>query len=118
MSEPKEVLIKARSIVERGWNQGDSTDGHGRFCLRAAIGLAAGSHVYNQGKYRWEELPYRATPAERWAHVERSAADVAAAALVLDQLPEPFTSISVFNDDPQTRQNDVLAVLDKAISAC
>lgn len=118
MSEPKEVLIKARSIVERGWFQGDSTDGRGNFCLRAAIGLAAGSHVYSDGNYTWEQIPSKATPAERWAHVTRSAVDMAAADTVTKQLPEPFICIAKYNDDPDTTKNDVLAVLDKAISAC
>lgn len=118
MSDPKEVLIKARSIVERGWHQGDSTDGHGNFCLRAAIGLAAGSHVYNDGRYTWEQLGRDASPVEHAAHLQRSARDVKAAQLVVDQIPKPFKGISVFNDDPDTTKNDVLAVLDKAISAC
>lgn len=116
--EVRRVLEKARDIVERGWHQGDSTDGHGNFCLRAAVGLAAGSHVYDGDQFTWERIPVDAPPMQHYAHVHRSAIDVRASQLIVEQLPEPFRSIPVFNDDPDTTKTDVLAVLDKAISAC
>lgn len=114
----KQVLEKARDIVERGWHQGDSTDGRGNFCLRAAVGLAAGSHVYDGAFFTWERIPADAPPRAHYAHIQRSAIDVQASQMIVSQLPEPFKSIPVFNDDPDTTKDDVLAVLDKAISAC
>lgn len=110
-----EVLAEARQIVERGWCQHGYTDGRGNYCLRGAIGIASGLMRDYSGNVTYTPV---SSDAERAAALERSKLDVRVAQLVCQHLPEPFVSIPVFNDQPDTTKNDVLAILDKAIASC
>jgi hypothetical protein len=107
----REVLAKARSLVESGWHQGSLTDGCGNYCLRAAVSLAAGSFVDQDGAVGY----LRYDPSD---HVyEAYVADYDAQRVVRQFLPEGYESLVVFNDDLQTTHGDVLAVMDKAIAS-
>lgn len=106
------ALTAARAYVQGGWYQSGLTDGCGNYCLRAAISLAAGSMVDLNG-----EVGYRSYKDQGEAALESYRVDYEANRIVRDFLPQGFDSIPVFNDDPQTTQADVLAVLDKAIAS-
>ena len=103
----KMVLEQAKRTVNAGWCQGEYTDGQGSYCLKGAIGLAAGvlEDIDGHMRYKCLDLPE--------LRVDRIAYD-----LVVKHLPEPFESIPTYNDHPGTTKNDVLAVLDKAITSC
>lgn len=103
----KSVLEQAKRTVQAGWCQGDYTDGYGNYCLKGAIGLAAGVLEDVGGRISYKSL---ALPDLRLDHVAYD--------LVIQHLPEPFESIPTYNDHPATTKNDVLAILDKAISSC
>lgn len=113
-----EVLIGAKALVESGWCQGESTDGRGNYCLRAALGIAAGVMQDVDGNVGFVKIPAEATPTAHAQHLHRSVTEMAATEMVLGSLPEPFQSIPVYNDDPSTTKHDILNVLDKAISSC
>lgn len=110
-NEVREVLVAAKNILGRGWHQGSYSDGYGHsFCIRAAISVAASA------------LDVSAEPTSWTAASEnfqaRIALELDACRMVQDNLPEPWTTIPGWNDDQDTVHNDVLAVMDKAISAC
>lgn len=107
-SEVRNVLVKARSLIENRWCQNSHSDGYGGYCLQAAINVAAGEMVDHRGKLLY------LTPSD--LSIKKLAYD--ARSLVAEHLPEPYQSIAVFNDQPSTSRNDVCAVLDKAICAC
>lgn len=113
-----DVLEGAKAIVDKGWCQGESTDGNGSYCLRAALGIASGHMVDNNGVVGFVRIPADATPTVHAQNLHRSATEMAAVEKVIGSLPEPFQSIPVYNDDPSTTKQDILAVLDKAISSC
>lgn len=102
--EVADVLTVAKAIVSQGWHKGSYTDGHGNYCLRGAICLAAGDMRVRDG-----EVVYCGGLSEARLATEACAAVAAV-------LPEPFQSIPVFNDYGATTAWDVLAVLDKALS--
>jgi hypothetical protein len=101
------VLTQARSMVENGWAKGHYTDGLGAYCLAGAINIAAGEMSDLNGAIVYTHCPLA---------VKKLALD--ARVHVSECLPSPFISIPQFNDDTYTTREDVLAVLDKAISAC
>lgn len=105
MSREQVVLMEARAIVQRGWNQHAVTDGKGAYCLKGAIGIASGAMVDRGGEVAYTKS---VTNACLYQFVM---------GVVASQLPEPFESIPAFNDQPDTTRDDVLAVLDKAIAA-
>lgn len=119
MSKVKEVLVEARSIVEQGWNKYGNTDGQGNYCLRAAVGLASGALILRDDREVTFDRTLPTDSPEKMA--SRTAAlrlDLDASDLIKQHLPEGYVSIPVFNDDPKTTKNDVVQILDKAISAC
>lgn len=114
----RDVLQGARALVEAGWHQGRLTDGRGNYCAKAAISIAAGVSEDTQGSVVFlpyiDKLPWR----ERVEYMNRVRVEMAAFAAFAGQMPEPFDSIPLFNDDPATTQQDVLAVFDKAVASC
>lgn len=114
----KEALTSAKSLIEQHWHQGDGTDGRGNYCLRVAVGLGCGAMTDYDGKVGFTKVDPDALPVVHAAHLDRVRVDTKAVALVTSCLPEPFDSIPVFNDHSETTRNDVLAVLDKAVSLC
>lgn len=114
--EVNEVLAQAKTRVEQGWCKGGLSDNDGNVCMRAAVGLAAGYYVTREdGHVTFPE------PAPNQGHdwpCELAALklDFAALGVLSQNLPTPFDSIPVFNDDPHTTLSDVLAVFDKAMA--
>jgi hypothetical protein len=104
------VLGKARDLIESGWCKGSLTDGEGNYCLRAAVGIAAG--VYTQS----ESGEVGFLPSIECG-LEALKRDLHAVQLLKDFLPEGTTSIVIFNDQRGTTKEDVLAVMDKAIAS-
>lgn len=118
MSDLQETLIAAKATVEAGWNQYGLTNGRGGFCLRAAIGLASGAYELIDGEVGIRPMFLPTDTTESLSeYFQTFRTDLAAMRLVADHLPEGFDSIPLFNDHPQTTQEDVLAVLDKAVAA-
>lgn len=112
-NQVREVLVEARAILGRGWHQGSYSDGYGKsFCIRAAISIAAVDVAHNPSTVASTEL---AAYADFRAKV---LLEMDACQMVQDNLPEPWTTIPGWNDDEGTVHNDVLSVMDKAISAC
>lgn len=114
----KDTLTAARELVERGWHQGNNTDGHGNYCLRAAVGLASGAMRDYRGLVTFSYISRGAPAALHAEYLQQVVTENKAINLVTKCLPEPFTSVPIYNDDPSTTKEDVLAVLDKAISSC
>lgn len=112
----REVLVAARSIVEAGWHQGSYTDGDNGFCARAAVTLAA-MKIAELNIYT-PTVPSDRRFIELVAFHDHIRLDMAATEVLERNLPEPWTSIPSWNDDEGTVHNDVLAVMDKAISSC
>ena len=111
-----ETLVAARAIIERGWNKFGMTDGKSRFCLKAAIGLACGAYEMVGNEVGMPRLNYQtATGEELRARADALRAELTAMDVVRQWLPKEFDCIPLFNDDPCTDKNDVLAVLDDAI---
>jgi hypothetical protein len=111
-----ETLIAARAIIERGWNKYGMTDGEGRFCLKAAIGLACGAYEMVGKEVGMPRLDYQTATGEQIrARADALRAELTAMEVVRHWLPAEFDCIPLFNDDPRTGQNEVLAVLDDAI---
>lgn len=103
----KQVLEGARGLLENRWARGYYTDGLGGYCLAGAINISAGEMQDVRGT-----ITYAAHDRE----VKKVAFE--ARLLACNFLPEPFETLPTYNDAPGTTQQDVLAVLDKAISAC
>lgn len=110
MDEVREVLVGAKELLERGWNQGGYTDGRGNYCVRAAIGVAAGYMTFRHGEVDFN-LPTR-------NFADKAKLDMAACRMVNTFIPVKHWSVPFWNDHPETTHNDVLQVMDKAISAC
>ena len=97
----KEILIKARGFIERGWTQ--------RASARAAEGYPVRSKSPNacewcaSGAIR-VVLPNSRNIKEFWDY--------------FSQLVKPHLSLIEFNDDPKTTKEDVLAVFDEGIARC
>lgn len=114
MATTKEVLVKARELISKGWTQGalmrakDMTVQHvgargyddmigGRvdgacYCISGAIFTACGGHGQKS--------------------------DMARNALS-ELLPsEVYRCIPLWNDDPQRKHDEVIALFDRAIDAC
>jgi hypothetical protein len=114
--DTNETLIAARAIIERGWNKFGMTDGKGRFCLKAAIGLACGAYEMVGNEVGMPRLDYHtATNDELRARADALRAELTAMNMVRQWLPSGFDCIPLFNDDPRTGKKEVLAVLDDAI---
>lgn len=112
-NQVREVLVEARDILGRGWHQGSYSDGYGTsFCMRAAISIAAADVAHNAGTVASTEL------AALTDFHTKVVLEMDACRMVESNLPEPWTTIPGWNDDQDTVYNDVLAVMDKAISAC
>lgn len=120
------VLVKARSIVESGWHQGNYCDDRGNVCLQGALGLATGAmRFYSDDNFYSDAvltLGYNFTnfsdrPALKADHDRRVLLLERTKRHVSEHLPLGFESIPMFNDDPGTTLNDVVAVLDKALWA-
>ena len=106
----KQILVKARALIERGWTQntaarnadGDhvaATSRHAcRWCATGAL------YVVYESIPEWREDP---KPAE--------ARDLVRAAI---PNRNDYETIVGFNDADNTTQADVLAVFDKAIERC
>lgn len=105
-----EVLRAARDMLSSGWCQFKNSDGQGGFCLRAAIGIAAG--VYERDGFGFREYGKNLRGSIDAMKLELSAGN-----LVREFLPEGDDSIVLFNDSRYTTHDDVLAVLDKAIAS-
>lgn len=103
----KDVLVEARALVEQGWAKGYYTDGLGSYCVAGAINLAAGEMRDLNGAIVY--APHNMA-TKKLALIARLTA--------CDHLPQPFESLQIFNDDPDTTKADVLAVLEKAIASC
>lgn len=117
-NEVKEVLQKAAEMVSRGWNQGGMGK-DGNYCLRAAIGLAAGAYVEKNGSIGFDRIDVmNCSSAELADHSRVLGLDLDASRLVMEHLPEPFDSIVLFNDSRGTTQADVVRVLEKAAASC
>ena len=118
MNAVLETLASARNLIDRGWHQGDLTDGQGNYCLKAAVGLACGGYVLNNGWVTNPSIDYpKATPEEKLAQSQAIRTEVATLDAVCKSLPPTFKCIPLFNDHPATTKEDVLAVLDDAIHA-
>lgn len=114
----KEVLERARELIEAGWNKHANTDGHGRYCLKAALGLASGRYRDFGSTVGFDRLPPNADVEQFRKKYEIEKLDSMVCRIVTENLPEGFDSISVFNDDPRTSQYDVLCAIDKAMASC
>lgn len=113
-----ETLVAAKALINRGWHQGDLTDGQGNYCLKAAIGLASGGYVLNNGWVTNPSIAYpNATPEEMREQSQAIRTELATLEVIRKALPPTFKCIPLFNDHPQTTKEDVLAVLDGAIHA-
>lgn len=116
MKTVNETLEAARAIVEQGWNKYGLTDGHGKYCLKAAIGLACGAYEVVGGEVGIPRLDYvNCSSEELLNHADSLRAELAAVEVVRQWLPTGFDCIPLFNDDPRTGKDEVLAVLDDAI---
>lgn len=113
----EDVLAAAKSIVDDRWYQGHFTDGRGNYCLRVAIGIAAGVMKDTRGLVTYNRPEADALPVDHAAYFNRVRVEQRALDAVVNSLPEPFGCISIFNDDSQTTRNDVLSILDKAITS-
>ena len=100
----KEILIKARSLIEKGWTKGcfardakgdhvDPTESSAcKWCTTGAIWRVVGY----DGRVKYQE-----------------------ACSVLDDLVcSDFNNVTQFNDYPETTQAGVLNLFDKAIEGC
>jgi hypothetical protein len=105
-----EVLGEARDLIERGWCKYKLTDTEGNYCLRAAVGIAAGVYTKNE----MGEVGF--LPSIQCG-LEAMKLDLRAVAALQGFLPEGFNSTVVFNDHPRTTKDDVLSVMNKAIAA-
>lgn len=117
--EVKDVLMAAKAIVTAGWNQHGITDGRGNFCLKGAIAIASEAWVIDShGSMVIKPcIMDRPTTEEFMARDTNLNLERDAEKLVCEHLPEPFRFVELFNDHPDTTFDDVLAILDKAISA-
>lgn len=117
MDDVKHVLERAKELLESGWHQGSYTDHSGRFCVRAAIGIASGAfETCSQGYIRFPVENQANDPFRKFAN--SVATDITACAVVERFLPEPWESIPAYNDAASTTLADVLAIMDKAIASC
>lgn len=117
MNDVKKVLTEARGLVERGWCKHASSDGKGNFCLRGAVEYAAGVKVLLGNNHLAfprlnNDLPRLMESAKAYTR------DFNAIQIVREHLPQGHDCVVLYNDDPTTTKDDVLAVLDKAICAC
>jgi len=117
MRTVKETLVEAKSMIEAGWNKYGLTDRKGSFCLKGAIGIASGSYeVIETGEVAMIRFLATSDTVQLRRYWQALRLDLSSSELVCEHLPEGFDSIPVFNDDPQTTKEDILSVLDKAIS--
>ena len=107
-NDVRDVLVQARTVLERGWLQGAYTDDAERFCIRAAISIAASALDVTAASWTAASEDFQT----------RIALELDACRVVEGSLPEPWLTIPGWNDDADTIHNDVLSVMDKAISAC
>lgn len=115
----REVLTRSKSLLEQqGWNQGSLTDGHGAYCLKGAVGVASGVFHDIDGAVYMMQIGQNADWRERRDYMDKLKVESAALKLLGEFLPQPYESIPQWNDARSTTKDDVLAVLDKAISAC
>jgi hypothetical protein len=91
MTDVLDVLIAARAEVEKGWAKG-AYEYPGGVCIYGALYRTAG--------LGFEGIQRMATLGPLFA-----------------QLPDGFTNLVFFNDDPDTTKADVLALFDRAIAA-
>ena len=95
----KEVLVKARGLIEKGWTQkvgSRDIDGNVVFAKdsRASSWCASGAI--------WAVLPEDVLYSDYTDLLTRQA----------------LCDITQFNDDPNTTKNDILEIYDKAIERC
>lgn len=116
--ELKDVLLQARELVVKGWTQGALTNRQGDYCLQAAIGLSSGVYEIIDGRVSDIRVHYsdKTSPTPLVEYVLALRIDDRATQLVKHVLPTPYESIAKFNDSPDTTLQDVLDVLDHAIS--
>ncbi len=92
----KDILIKAREVlVTRGWTQGAYEDSKGCVCLYGALNVADGKEPQDETR--------------------NSAAFNEAVAALEDQIGCDY--LDVWNDEYDRTVDDVLAVIDRAVSA-
>lgn len=101
MDTVKDVLIRARALIEQGWVQG-------HYAL-----AADGREVYPGNKEAVCWCMYGALNA---ADPKRSLKSEYVIDTLADHVPNGM--IADFNDKPTTTVADVLAVFDKAIASC
>lgn len=112
--DTRQVLERAKTLIEGGWCQNANTDGNGNFCLRAAIGLASGAMAERNGFVYFKDGP-NTLPMQK----DDLAAKEALIDQLINQLPDDaLLSIPFWNDLPTTTQADVIDLLDRAIAAC
>ena len=114
--EVKDVLVAARKLVFDGWTQFALTNGHGDYCLRAAIGLSCGAYELIGNSVWSPRLDFSAATTDALRRYTRALiTDTRAVQIVQQVLPAGHRSIPEFNDAPETSRQDVLDVLDAAI---
>jgi hypothetical protein len=101
-----EVLMEARDLISRkeAWVQGHFQK-RGRYCLVASLSLTCGSSSFgmpNRTERRLSRLGAKQMPSN-------------AAFLVRYRFMPARQRLIAFNDDPHTRHDDVLALLDRTI---
>ncbi|ANA86983.1 hypothetical protein SEA_LASTRESORT_47 [Gordonia phage LastResort] len=113
----KETLTAAKELLKtEGWAKGDLIKGDGCLCALGAVGLATG-----------HEAAIRGDDYDIFDEDPKASAAVKA---LVDQIPEKtlkklwldtsnpdYSFIHEFNDAPDTAEEDVLALFDKAIQA-
>lgn len=110
----RDVLVEAKRLVEAGWTQGHYASQDGAFCVKGAIAVASGAMTVMEP----EGATWVVSPSRGVVRLKNAAQEAVAAHIPIDMPDGQPPSIPHWNDLPTTTHADVLAVLDKAISAC
>lgn len=114
MASVKEILTLARDLLAKGWTKGalyENVNGVERYCALGAIDHATAR------LYKVPTMFILGDP-EAAARDHIAVHEVAKAIVRIDpaRLPIP-SSVAIFNDQPQRKHEEVLAVFDAAIAA-
>lgn len=119
MQTTKEILTKARSILaKRGWTKGTLRDGDGKVCALGAIYEAYDGTEYSKVKRMYlDPLTKRPVSAYSFTMAATSGPGISKAVTTVQSLLDrnKYSEIPDFNDDPDTKIEDIYAIFDNAI---